>query len=1410
VTRSKLSQPRRRQRRRLGIDLTRVQLSVTLIAAFFVLLWTPVAQASKQAVDFIGGSGTLGGEFGFEQGGIAVSETGAGPADAGDIYVADPPNNRIQRFGRDDNGTPANADDDTYFFISAWGIDVDSQAPGDSEYEVCVVASQCQKGTASAVNGGLAALQKNGLALDQDTGNLYVSDAGNYRVSVYSGDGTFLRSFGYDVVASGPGNIGTGYEVCVMADEDVCKAGLLGSGAGQIGAGTPPHFFDKGAVGIAVSAPDGNPATGTVFLADAGNRRIDSYSLDGASPSSFGAGQFPVSLLGVGQFLEPMMVAVDSRGIVYVEGGSTGNHRIERYDTLGVNGEGVGFIVPILFPQNDVQLLKEEATAGQFRLTFKGFTTGDLPFNASGAQISTALQALPSIGAGNVNLQQLNLGGIESFRIDFRGTLAVSDQPLIIVSNGTTPLTGSVSITTEWNGHPGLAPPTGPNALAVDPDTDGAGPDTDVLYADRGSAQFGRQIQQLGPLNPAGVSAPPPAVDDTHGTNGVHGSADGLAAEPSTGRLYVATEGIAGPGVYVLDNASLTSPTVTLDPIDGITSTSADLHATIDPNGPPATRYHFEYVDDATYQASGFTEAKSLPEQFLGTQEDPQAVTEHLEPPPVGLDPNTEYHVRVVAKRKLDPPVISNELIFTTLGTPPLVETAGAPVRTTATAQLNGRVTPLGTATTYHFEYGTDQSYGQSTTPMPAGSGLLTLLVAEEIEGLAPDTTYHYRLVADNGVGSPATGADMTVHTRASNQLPGQSDEFPGPPGSDRAWEQVSIAESSGNPVSVISETAFSDDGDRAAYSIAGGTPTSPTGSFESFYFAQRTPVGWQPVSLLPPREQMIGQIWRGFYGTDDLSQVITGNSEGTLVDLERTSLWQLSPEAGPSLLYGLPRGSETFGLSADGSLAVVPEGEALDPDYPALPRGGLYDVSSSPPRLLSLLPDDQPAPCGVEITQQVQKEERWMSPDGSLVYFQTRPGSPCDGAVGPPLQLYVRDLASEQTKLISGPALSGGDCGGGLVKAIGGAVFFVTATRLVAEDPAECGDPNAFDVYRYDTNDDSLDCVTCVIPGFSVGVNTGATGLLGGPSEVAVSGDGSRLYFTSDRHLVAGSPPVGQRGVYRVEVESGDLDYVAPRVNIGTARSDVALSSDGSTLAFTSDGAELNPLGGVSDNGGGIQYYRYDDNDRSLVCVSCPQDGSKPSAESSSFLQPAQSGAFHLNNRALSKDGGTIAFSTPVALVGADQNTPGAGQSPGAGEDVYEWRDGRQILVTDGLTNWPIAPLGLGVSADGSDVYFIAAAALTPDAPDALVRLYDARIGGGFHFPKPPPPCPLEVCQGTPKGAPEEQPPGTSDFRGPGNPGATTRPLRCPKGKRKVRRKGKVRCVKRQRAANQNRRAHR
>jgi len=178
-------------------------------------------------------------------------------------------------------------------------------------------------------------------------------------------------------------------------------------------------------------------------------------------------------------------------------------------------------------------------------------------------------------------------------------------------------------------------------------------------------------------------------------------------------------------------------------------------------------------------------------------------------------------------------------------------------------------------------------------------------------------------------------------------------------------------------------------------------------------------------------------------------------------------------------------------------------------------------------------------------------------------------------------------------------------------------------------------------------------------------------------------------------------------------------------------------------------------------------------------------------------------------NTTPLSTDGEVFAFATSTSLVNPDQNTTGVGQNPVPGTDVYEWRDGHVLLITDGLTNSPDndgfelgVPRTNGISPSGRDIYFTVSAQYTPDALDGFRRLYDARIGGGFDFPSPPKPCPLEVCQGTPKGVPEEVAPGSGSLLGAGNKRAPAT-TRCAKPKRKVRSGGKTRCVKPKRKLN-------
>ena len=80
------------------------------------------------------------------------------------------------------------------------------------------------------------------------------------------------------------------------------------------------------------------------------------------------------------------------------------------------------------------------------------------------------------------------------------------------------------------------------------------------------------------------------------------------------------------------------------------------------------------------------------------------------------------------------------------------------------TVVLTGEVNPAGAATTFYFEYGPTEGYGTQTTSISAGVGETWQAVSQTIAGLDPDSTYYYRLAAQNA-GGTATGEGRYLAT---------------------------------------------------------------------------------------------------------------------------------------------------------------------------------------------------------------------------------------------------------------------------------------------------------------------------------------------------------------------------------------------------------------------------------------------------------------------------------------------------------------------------------------------------------------------------------------------------------------------------------------------------------------------
>jgi hypothetical protein len=96
---------------------------------------------------------------------------------------------------------------------------------------------------------------------------------------------------------------------------------------------------------------------------------------------------------------------------------------------------------------------------------------------------------------------------------------------------------------------------------------------------------------------------------------------------------------------------------------------------------------------------------------------------------------------------------------------PPSVYTGGSAGMSTTTATLKGGVIPHGVETGYFFQYGTTTAYGAQTPTAPAGNGTAEVKVSQPITGLAPGTTYHYRIVATSAAGT-TDGQDAYFTTK--------------------------------------------------------------------------------------------------------------------------------------------------------------------------------------------------------------------------------------------------------------------------------------------------------------------------------------------------------------------------------------------------------------------------------------------------------------------------------------------------------------------------------------------------------------------------------------------------------------------------------------------------------------------
>ncbi|HWM55899.1 MAG TPA: hypothetical protein VNO20_10980 [Solirubrobacterales bacterium] len=513
-------------------------------------------------------------------------------------------------------------------------------------------------------------------------------------------------------------------------------------------------------------------------------------------------------------------------------------------------------------------------------------------------------------------------------------------------------------------------------------------------------------------------------------------------------------------------------------------------------------------------------------------------------------------------------------------------------------------------------------------------------------------------------------------------------------------------------------------------------------------------------------------------------------------------------------------------------------------PDTPQLPRPGMSDVyrvyasSEGELHLVSVLPDGNAASThssagtfqGFPFTFKENSVRHAVSADGGRVFWSagTTAATPRDtGTPGSQNQLgalYLRVNPTQPQSAIVAKKCSEAAKACTLEIAKEGARFLEAAA-----DGSVAFYSVGEELFEYDAAKG-----IAYQPGASTLIAKGFKGAMG------TSEDASRLYFAStevmpgaDESPEGASAQAGKANLYLYQrgvgfefigVLSSQIDasverFIPSPLNSQPQARLSRVSPDGLHAAFTSTA----PLTGydntdIASGEPDAEVFLYDaaanGGEGELRCASCAPSGARPSAgrrmavAAGTELWVAARIPGWINQtqpgNALSSDGSRLFFESFEALLPRDSNgradvyqweAPGTGTCSTEAPAFSPPNEGCLSLISTGESGQDTELVD--ASADGRDVFILTGSSLLPQ-DFGLRDIYDARVNGGFPAPAADPPsCEGEACQGTPT-PPEDPTPASSTYEGAGNlkEGAATKP-RCPKGRRAVRKAGKTRCLK-------------